>query len=50
MLKFDRNLKFQGDFMAKEVVKFKKTEKKEPTMTPKERKAKKQEKKQNKSK
>ncbi len=35
--------------MAKEVVKHRKDERKKPTMTPKERKAKKQEKKMNKS-
>jgi len=40
----------QGVSMTKEQVKHRKDEKKKPTLTPKEKKAKKQEKKQNKSK
>jgi hypothetical protein len=39
----------QGVFMSKEQVKHRKDEKKKATLTPKEKKAKKQEKKQNKS-
>lgn len=39
----------RGDGMTKEVIKHRKDEKKKPTLTPKEKKAKKQEKKQNKA-